>query len=102
MYENASVSDDSRGTIEELREGIDALDAELLGILSRRLGLCREIGLLKKSSGMPVYQKARWEEVLSRAVSAAPQAGLDPDFVSEVFNTIHEYSKKEQTKIIEQ
>lgn len=89
-------------SVAELREKIDLFDEDLLNILSRRIECCREIGRIKKNSGIEVYQPERWDKVAGNAAEAASELKLDVDFVAGIFNTIHDYSKKEQTKIIEQ
>jgi len=46
-------------TIDELREGIDRLDDELLAIFNRRASLALEIGAIKKEGGLAVYDPSR-------------------------------------------
>lgn len=95
-------SDDAayRSRMAELRARIDMLDDELLGVLSQRMDVCREIGREKSGHNVSIVQTSRWEQVLSRAVASAPEYRLDPAFVSDVFNIIHEASVNEQNSIL--
>jgi chorismate mutase / prephenate dehydratase len=54
----------SEKDIQKLRAKIDALDDELLALLERRVGLAREVGLLKK--GGPAYRPERESQILAR------------------------------------
>lgn len=95
-------SDDEsyRNRMAGLRARIDMLDDELLGILSQRLDICREIGREKRDHNVSIVQTSRWENVLSRAVASAPGYKLDKGFVSDLFNLIHEASVNEQNSIL--
>jgi chorismate mutase len=49
------------------RKYIDAADRALVRLLNRRMRLSIEIGRLKKSRGLPLYDPAREREILRRA-----------------------------------
>ena len=50
--------------IKELRNNLDEIDKELIGLLEKRMDLCKQIGEEKKKLSKPVYDKAREEEKL--------------------------------------
>jgi chorismate mutase / prephenate dehydratase len=54
----------SEKSIKTLRSQIDTLDDELLGLLTRRMGLAREVGKLKGMA--PAYRPERESEILRR------------------------------------
>jgi len=56
--------------LEELREIIDEIDEQLIRLLEARMEVCRELGRLKKESGVPIRDRAREESVLSRVPPA--------------------------------
>ena len=60
-------------SIEALRRDIDAADAELIELLSRRARLANSIGKLK--AGAPVYRPEREREILDRAAERARRSG---------------------------
>lgn len=58
--------------LESLRQAIDALDRELVEVLSRRARIVVEIGRAKQTTGAPIYAPHREKEVIARAVAANP------------------------------
>ena len=60
--------------IEELRLRIDAIDRKMVRLLNERAGCAIALGRVKKERGLPIYQPAREEEVLSnvRRASGGP------------------------------
>ncbi|MFB6490307.1 MAG: type I 3-dehydroquinate dehydratase [Thermoproteus sp. AZ2] len=51
----------------EMRIALDAVDTALMHLLKLRLAICRDMGRLKKSMGLPIYDDVRETEVLKRA-----------------------------------
>jgi len=70
----AGVNTDS---LAELRREIDGTDREILALLNRRAGLCREVGRLKSGSAQGVFKPFREKEVLEQLTRDNP--GLLPD-----------------------
>ena len=70
--------------MDDLRAGIDAVDAEIVGLLDRRAALARRIGRFKQQRGMAVYAPARERTVLDRVTvlgdGAFPKRGLEAVF----------------------
>jgi chorismate mutase/prephenate dehydratase len=72
-------------TIGELRREIDALDGELLALVSRRAALARRIGELKGAGA--VYRPEREAQIL-RAVAARAKGALPADKAVGVFREV--------------
>ncbi len=53
-------------TLEELREGINQVDDELLKLLNRRMEFVKEVGKLKQSTGTSIYRPEREKEIVER------------------------------------
>ncbi len=53
--------------ISDWRERMDEIDKKLVELLNERSQCALEIGRLKQAAGMPIYQPARENEVLSNA-----------------------------------
>jgi len=53
-------------TLEEIREKIDAIDNRLLDIYNERMQLVHEVGVLKNTTGAPIYRPEREQEILDR------------------------------------
>jgi len=65
---------DADERIAELREEIDACDAELIRLVQRRLAVSQQIGELRRAAGGTRLSLAREQQVLARF-----QAELGPD-----------------------
>lgn len=96
------IRDDTVTTegIHELRKQIDELDNNLMELLSKRMRVCREIGQYKKEHNMTVLQTSRYNEILDKRGAQGSLCGMDPSFIKEVFEAIHEESVRQQMEII--
>ena len=56
----------NKGELESLREEIDQIDSEIVNLLNIRVGKAREIGKIKKLSGVDPYDPAREEQVFEK------------------------------------
>jgi len=83
-----------------LRKQIDELDNELMDLLSKRMRVCREIGQYKKEHNMTVFQANRYNEILEKRGAQGSLLGMDPEFIANVFEGIHEESVRQQMEII--
>src|ERR671910_1150545 len=83
----ARPSDASASTeagMSALREGIDAVDEEIVRLLDRRAWLARRIGEIKHERGLAAYAPARERAVLNRVADLSegdfPKRGLEAVF----------------------
>lgn len=86
--------------IKVLRKQIDQLDNSLMELLSKRMRVCREIGQYKKEHNITVLQTGRYTEILEKRGAQGSLCGVDPKFVKEIFEHIHEESVRQQLEII--
>ncbi len=82
--------------LEDVRELIDSLDSEIIMLLRQRSRLVDLIVEIKAKSGLPVDQPERFAVMVDRLQEIAKQEGLDPELVIEVWDAIHESSKRQQ------
>ena len=59
-------------TLPELRVEIDALDQQLLKVLSQRASLANEVGEIKRAEGSPVFRPEREAQVINALQAANP------------------------------
>ncbi len=71
----------------EIREQIDALDDDIVKLLSQRSALVAEAGKLKKDE-QGVRDPKRAEQVIEKVRIRASDAGLDPAIAEEIYRTI--------------
>jgi chorismate mutase len=74
--------------IEQLRREVDKIDDQIVGALSERAKVCRNIGLFKKKKGMQVRDNSREKEIYKRVRHRAAKFGLDPLQVEAVYHQI--------------
>jgi len=78
--------------LEELRNRIDSIDYQLIGLLASRMRISGEMGEYKCRSGVTVFQLDRWLEILESRTQQGVSEGLDIEFVGRVIRMIHEES----------
>ena len=74
-------------TIEELRVRIDALDRQLVELLSERARAAQMIGRMKASTSLPVYEPDR-EKIVYANVRAANQGPLPDIELTHIYERI--------------
>ncbi|MGP1273456.1 MAG: prephenate dehydratase [Phycisphaerales bacterium] len=58
-----------RARLDRLRAKIDEVDSELVRLLNERAKAVKQVGTLKRASGIPIYAPHRESEVLAKAIS---------------------------------
>jgi chorismate mutase len=79
--------------LETLRLAIDAVDAEILSLVAKRIGLVLEVADYKRNRSMPVYDPARERTVIDRLIGLAPET-LDAQLVRRIFERIIDESRR--------
>ena len=80
-------------SIDDLRRQIDAIDEQLVELLSARATYALAIGRGKKAAGLEIYQPLREAEVLEhvRRVNPGP---LDDDAVKRLFERVIDEARR--------
>ena len=76
-----------KGELDDLRKRIDLLDESLVRLLNARAACALEIGRVKRTMGVPIYQPERETEVL-RNVQAVNTGPLDQEAIKRLFERI--------------
>lgn len=92
-------SDDYHKRISKFRTQIDDFDEKLLEILSKRMKIVDQIGLLKKEKNVAILQNNRWNEILEKIILEGAEKELSEEFVLKIFKTIHQESIAHQEKV---
>ncbi len=81
---NAGPAPETPGEMDGLRDGIDAVDAEIVRLLDERARLARRIGEVKLAKGLPAYVPSRERKVMNRVAELGegdfPKTGLEAVF----------------------
>lgn len=86
--------------LDMLRNRIDAIDSELMEILSSRVEIVKEIGKYKKENNVTALQINRWTELMDNRVNMGKRLDLNETFIKILFQLIHEDSVRMQTEIM--
>lgn len=85
--------------LEEFRSEIDRLDAEMIGILARRLEIIDAIGRYKKENNITILQLKRWSNILVERLENGKNLGMNPEFLIKILELVHKESITRQTRI---
>lgn len=87
---------EGRERLDELRQRIEALDAELVRLIGERRGLVIEVGRVKATLGLPVLDPTREAAVVRRVATLARDAGGDEEMMRDVIWRIIASARDEQ------
>ena len=79
--------------IDQLRQEIDRLDAELLGIFNARAAIALKIGEIKKTRGLAVYDPEREKRIFARMRAANP-GPLEDEAIIRLFERVIDESRR--------
>ena len=82
---SAALPVDASGDLVALRDEIERIDREIVGLIAERLLVARRVGPVKRALGMPVLDPPREAAIVRRAGALARDAGLDDEDVRYVF-----------------
>ena len=86
--------------LSQLRTRIDVIDDEILSMLASRMEVSRRIGEYKRAHNVAILQTGRWDSVLQEMIEEGKKKGLSPEFISSVYNAIHEASVQVQNEVL--
>jgi len=87
----APVAPDACTTMPEVRAGVDAIDRDLVALLTTRFGYMRAAARIKPDRGA-VRDDARKAAVIANATAAAAAAGLPDGLAGEMWEMLVEAS----------
>lgn len=99
-YRSTSLTTDSAQKLQTLRDRVDALDADIIDLLGKRMNIAREMGALKKEEGIIIFQLERWKEILDSRESWGKSANLTETFLSAYLEAIHKESIRAQNGVM--
>ncbi|WP_340111409.1 chorismate mutase [Maribellus mangrovi] len=99
-YESAN-NPEFENRLDMLRNRIDAIDSELLEMLSSRVEIVKEIGRYKKENNVTALQMNRWSQLMDNRIKLGKDLNLDETFIKILFQLIHEDSVRMQTEIMD-
>ena len=82
-----------------VRAMIDALDRELLQLLSRRMSLVGEVAAYKRAHGLKVRDASREQSVLADRAERAHKLGLPAEEIESIFRVLLRASRDHQAAL---
>jgi len=79
--------------LDQLRHQIDTIDNQIVELLSQRRRTVEKVIQVKQQHDLPTFHPAREENLISARRKQAEQAGLDPDYVEDLFRTVMRHSR---------
>lgn len=83
-----AVAQGAQESLDELRQQIDGIDTQLVKLLAQRRQVVEQVARVKREHDLPVSHPAREENLISARRSQAAAAGLDPDYIEDIFRTM--------------
>jgi chorismate mutase/prephenate dehydrogenase len=80
-------------SLDHLRNQIDTIDKQLVDLLAQRRGVVQQVIEVKQQHDLPTFHPAREENLISARRAQATQAGLDPDYIEDLFRTVLRHSR---------
>jgi chorismate mutase/prephenate dehydrogenase len=83
----------TKPSLDHLRTQIDSIDQQLVDLLAQRRRVVQQVIEVKQQHDLPTFHPAREENLISARRAQATQAGLDPDYVEDLFRTMLRHSR---------
>ncbi|MCL2074177.1 MAG: bifunctional 3-deoxy-7-phosphoheptulonate synthase/chorismate mutase type II [Marinilabiliaceae bacterium] len=78
------------------RKQIDSIDFHIIDLLNERMKISKDIGNYKRNKNITIFQSARYNELIESRIKTAKELGLSPEFITDIFKSIHEESVSSQ------
>ena len=91
-----AASDHVDPRLKALRDELDQVDGELVGLAARRQQIVAEIGRIKQAGGRQLRDFRREREVLDRVRARASKTGLDPQVAEDLLTRLIDASLTQQ------
>ena len=86
--------------VTEVRNEIDKIDSDIIKLLSTRFGYVREVVKYKENTNTGIEASGRRAEVIASRRKWAEEAGISPDVIESIYNTLIDYFIIEEKKIM--
>ncbi|MEZ5045401.1 MAG: bifunctional 3-deoxy-7-phosphoheptulonate synthase/chorismate mutase type II [Chitinophagaceae bacterium] len=88
--------------IENIRQTLDSMDAEIIEIIGKRMELVKELGKIKAQNNIAIFQQERWREIVESRTMWGESNQLNAEFILRLFELIHDKSIKTQIEVLNQ
>jgi chorismate mutase/prephenate dehydrogenase len=92
------MNSEQQAKFNEVRDGIDEVDRELVELIARRLDLTGEVGKLKAGLQLPLYDPQRETELINDKRQLAEKRGVSPELIEDLLRRVMRESYINQSK----
>jgi chorismate mutase len=96
-----STNNSAQQQLEDLRQMIDSLDAEVVDLIAKRMSLVEQIAMVKQEHQISVFQPERWYEIINNRTKQGEPLQLNEAFILKLFEIIHDKSIKTQFEVMQ-
>jgi chorismate mutase len=96
------TQDEARHKLEQYRVLIDDLDRRLVDLLNQRTRVVEDIGRVKRSAHLPIYEPKREDQVFANIGEASGDGPLTKEAVRRIFERIIDEMRMVQRVRMEQ
>ncbi len=82
--------------INALREEIDDIDREIIGLIAKRQEIAGRMAREKLDRGIPIHDAARTKQLLAAVFNQAVEAKINPISVQKIFEILIQMSEERQ------
>lgn len=100
VLRSPKIGDRPRNELDSLRVKIDTLDNQILDIFKERMNVAEAIGRYKFENNITILQSRRYGEVIKDRKDRALARGLNSDFITGIFESIHKESISCQSRVM--
>jgi chorismate mutase len=79
--------EEARARLDECRVLIDGIDRRIVALLNERTHVVEEIGRVKRSTDLPIYEPRREDQVFAN-IAESNQGPIDQDALRRIFERI--------------
>ena len=85
--------------ITQFRSEINKIDSTFIELLGDRIGWAKKIGDWKQKNNVSILQPTRWIEILETRIEQGKAKDLSENFITNIYQLMHEESIRHQEKI---
>ncbi len=102
ILRSQDAPDSIHSVLQEVREKIANIDDRLFDLISDRMKLSEELGILKYQNNITVLQQKQWEKIIKERLLKKNDYNLSEEFIRGWLNEIHQESIRHQINIMKQ
>jgi len=100
VLRSKDISIDLADMLNEMREKIGILDDRLFELLTTRMRLSEEVGLLKRDKNITILQQEHWVKMIEGRLNQSQEFDLSTHFIRQLMDAIHQESIRHQMKVM--